>query len=522
MKDQAVTGALWSFADKLGAQALSFLSFLLMARMLAPEDFGVVSLAGVIVAVPALLLNEGFGIALIQRQDVSDDHINAAFWANLLLAVCLVALLQASAGTIGQLTGKPMVGTLISWLCFTCIGTALNSIAASLHIRQLKFSRFPQSSFVSIVSGATIAIAMATAGFGVWSLVAFQLITAFTPSAVLWWGVNWRPRLSVSWQALHDLLHFGLTTTLGNLFRFTAERVDIIVIGYFLDDTSLGYYYLMARLIAMLEMAILDPLDGIMIVLFSRLQNDSENLKAYYLEMLWASTALWLPAVFGLGAIASNVLPLTFGEHWTGAIPMLIGASLVGLTGSFVRVTSFLLLAMGLPKVYANINLMRVIVAAAVMTCASQFGTTALGLGFALVSLLMLPVHLLVVRRVASMQILTILRMYLPIALAGSVMASAGLRRRDVGFGLWYAAYPDFGRTHCLFGSAVPYRTGTSASLFRNAEGLLQSFCIWHPGFRATRRSSPQPAPTPVSPALYGPSEGALRAEDGGTEWDPW
>ena len=83
MKDQAVTGALWSFADKLGAQILSFLSFLVMARILAPEDFGVISLAGVIVAVPALLLNEGFGIALIQRQEISDDHINAAFWANL-------------------------------------------------------------------------------------------------------------------------------------------------------------------------------------------------------------------------------------------------------------------------------------------------------------------------------------------------------------------------------------------------------------------------------------------------------
>ena len=188
-----------------------------------------------------LSLNESGAKALIEKQcrhghdDACETDYSEILWSQ---NACHYKKRQERQNLSGELIGKPMVGTLISWLSFTCLGTALNSIAAALHIRRLRFSRFPQSSFISIVSGATVAIAMATAGFGVWSLVAFQLVTALTPSVVLWWGVNWQPRLSISWQALDDLIHFGLATTLGNLFRFAAERVDIIVIGYFLADTD--------------------------------------------------------------------------------------------------------------------------------------------------------------------------------------------------------------------------------------------------------------------------------------------
>ncbi len=153
IKTQAINGAMWSFADKIGGQALSFLSFVILARLLAPEDFGIVSLAGAIVAVPALFLNEGFSVPLVQRKAISNDHINAAFWASLLLAICIMGLLQLSASAIGQLAGKPMVGTLIHWLSLSCIGIALNAIAGNLYVRQFRFSKFAQRSFISIATG---------------------------------------------------------------------------------------------------------------------------------------------------------------------------------------------------------------------------------------------------------------------------------------------------------------------------------------------------------------------------------
>ena len=276
----------------------------------------------------------------------------------------------------------------------------------------------------------------------------------------------------------------------------------------------------MARLIGMLEMAILDPLDNIMIVVLSRMQNDGPKLRAYYLEMMWASTALWLPAAFGLGAIASNLLPLAFGEHWTGAVPMLIAASLVGLTGSFVRVTSFLLLAMGLPKVYAKINLLRFIVAAIVMTCATQFGSMALGFGFALVSVIMLPVHLLVVRLLAAMPILTILRAHLPIAFAGSVMAAVvvGVGTLGAGIGtlLTQIAVGIVVYSGLLFLFA-PERVQVSLVTLKNSS-LFRHLASWF--LQGEPAGSPQPAPAPINPALYDPNKRAHRAEDGATEWD--
>src|SRR5262249_474243 len=150
--------------------------------------------------------------------------------------------------------------------------------------------------------------------------------------------------------ALKDLLHFGIITTVGAFFRFASERVDVIVIGYFIDSTILGYYYLMGRLISMLETAIFQPFDGVMFVVLSRAQSNKNTFRAHYIQMLWALTAVWLPAALGLGAIASNLLPITFGVDWAGAVPMLTAASLIGLSGAFLRATIHVTLALGRPE----------------------------------------------------------------------------------------------------------------------------------------------------------------------------
>ncbi len=486
-----------------------------MARMLVPEEFGVVSLAGVIVAVPALLLNEGLGTALIQRQEVSDDHINAAFWANLLLAVCVIALLQASAGTIGELTGKPMVGTLnsLAELHVPWHGPQLDRDKPAYSPPQV-FQISPEQLHLDHKRSDR---RRRDGGGWIWLMVAgcVWLVVWLSYQASFYGGeFNWQPRLSISWQALDDLMHFGLTTTLGNFLRFAAERVDIIVIGYFLDNTSLGYYYLMARLITMLEMAILDPVDGVMFAVLSRLQNDAPRLRTYYLETVWASTALWLPAAFGLGAIASNLLPIAFGEHWTGAVPMLVAASLVGLTGSFIRATSSLLLAMGLPKVYAHINLWRFIVAAAVMSCATQFGPGGLGLGFALVGLTMLPVNFYAVRRLIEIRLLTILYAYLPIAFSGSVMAAVVVWVGTLGTGFGTVL------TQIAIGIVVysgllsliaPERVQATLATLKSSS-LCRHLASWFS--RGTSADEPQPVPA-TNPARYDPMTRTHRTEDG-------
>ena len=398
MKEQAIRGALWTLADKLGGQIFSLLSFLILTRQLSPDDFGVVSLALAVVGIAGIFLNEGFGSALIQRREISDAHINAAFWANVVLSVLVTALLIILAPYVSEYSGKPLTGDVLRWISWISIGTALSSIAGSLYIRQLKFAKFALRSLISMTAGSVVGIVMAVTGWGVWSLVGFQLVQSSAATATMWWGLSWRPSLGISFQSLREIGAVCSRIIVGNFFRLLADKADIIVVGYFLSSTSLGFYYLVLRVIMMLEVVILTPLDSVMLPVLSRMQNDLPRLRTYYLEMVWTATAFWLPAALGLGAIALRLFPVLFGAQWAEAAPMMVGASLIGLSGAFLRATSHLLLAVGRAGLYPAIHFIKLIVVVTVMAAAARLGPVSVGYGYALVSLLMLPVHLAVVK----------------------------------------------------------------------------------------------------------------------------
>src|ERR1700730_18027184 len=125
MKEQTIRGSFWTLVDAAGGQVLSLLAFVVLARLLAPQDYGIVALAMSVLAIPSVLLNEGLSDALIQRGDLQDGHINAAFWANLGLAGVFVVLAQISAGWIAEATGEPLVEPAMRWLSLSLIATAL-------------------------------------------------------------------------------------------------------------------------------------------------------------------------------------------------------------------------------------------------------------------------------------------------------------------------------------------------------------------------------------------------------------
>lgn len=425
MKKEAVAGAAWTVIDRIGGQALSFVSFAILAHLLLPAEYGLVGLALAIVAVPTVLLNEGFATILIQRQELEDEHINAAFWANLALSLVLVAALAAGAGWVEEVSRTPSLAPILRLTALTMVPAGMNAVAWALFIRRLQYSTFALRTLIAQTTCSVVAIAMAVLGFGVWALVAQQLTYAAASLVVLWIGVRWRPRLAFSRRAFGDILHFSARTMMGSALRYAHENVAALIIGFFLSPTVLGYYYLTQRLLTAVYSVSILPVGGVMMPVLSRMQNERQRLGFAYLRLLWAGACLWIPAVALLGATAPHLIVRLFGAPWQEAVALIM-VMCAGAAGSCLTLpTREILWSTNRAGVYAGLNAVQLALTILSLLAGVRYGVIGCGAAYVAVSLGVVPFHLQAVKRCAGVAPREIVARLLPVFAAGAVMAAA-------------------------------------------------------------------------------------------------
>jgi len=462
-RKQAGKAALWRALDVVCGQTISFLGFAALAWLLAPEDFGIVSLAVTIIAIPCVILNEGLSTTLVQRDAITDDHITTAFWANLVISLFFVALIQLGSGWAAQITGMERLAPLLRWLSTVLIATATTSIPIALYTRRMKYSTLAKRTLVANSSGTILAILLAILGWGVWSLVVMQLCTAIFSAFVMWNNLGWRPTASFSTQTLREMFHFTSRVVVGNVLRVVTGNTSTLIIGFSLGPKVLGYYYLVERLLVTIGSVTITPVDSIMLPVLSRLQDDIARRAETYSKLVGLDAALWIPCLFGLGIVAPTLLPLLFGHKWDEAIPMiLIIAPAVAASWSLTWPATQLLVAAGQPGAFMSLRTIHFIVNAACFLVAVRFGTIGVACAYAAVSIFMVPITLLFIRGTSGIALKQVLKSYAPALAASLIMASALLWLRaimtpgtpslamEVGLGItvYAGAYYIFGRSN--------------------------------------------------------------------------
>jgi len=432
MKREAVIGAVWTLVERVGAQALSFAAFVILARLLHPESYGLVTLAASIVAVPSIFLNEGFNATLIQRESLDDDHVNAAFWANLGLSLIFVAAVFGASDWASEIARAPAMAPILRLVSLTMVPAAVGSVMAALFLRRLEYGTIALRTLVAQTSCALVAIVMAALGFGVWALVAQMLVFTVIGAAVLWRGACWRPRLSLSTKAFRDIFHFSARTMLSNFLRFAHERADTLIIGVFLSPAALGLYFLTQRLLATIEYVTVSPVVNVMMPVLSRMQGERERLGHTYVRMLSIGASLWVPTVVGIGAVSGHLFPLLFGDKWDGAQTVMSVMSVTAVSLCMTRPTREILLSMNRPGVYACLNAAQLVLLIALMLVGVRFGLAAAATAYVLASVLAVPLHLYALSRYTSVSPCAVLARLLPVFGAGAVMAAA-----VYGAGIW-------------------------------------------------------------------------------------
>lgn len=425
LKAKAISGILWSGLQNWGSQAGSLLVFWLLARLLTPEAFGLVAMANIFVAFMQIFLQQGFAQSLIQRSTLEPEWIDTAFWTNLAIGLSLTLLGWGLSSWVATGFQQPQLEPILRVMSWLFAITAAGNVQQALLERAFRFKAVAGRVLAGMVTGGAIGITLALLGWGVWSLVAQQLVQELTGLVVLWWVSPWRPRCRFSWDAFRQLVQFGSPLLGFSFLNFLNSRADDLLIGYFLGAVPLGYYSIAYRIMGVMQQLLVQTTQQIALPMFSRLQADLDRFRQAFYTATQMTSLIAFPVFLGVAALAPHLIPLLFGPQWLPSVPVLQVLCLAGVFQAVSFFKSSVFIALGKPSWSLWLSLLTVVLNLIGFSIAVRWGIVAVAAAFVIRGYLVFPIGQWAVSRLIRTPIKTYLQQFVVPLLSALIMTAA-------------------------------------------------------------------------------------------------
>ncbi len=383
-----ITNLLWRFAERCGAQAVSFLVSIILARLLAPEAYGTIALAMVFINILQVFVDSGMGTALIQKKDADDLDFSSVFYFNIAACLVLYAGLFLAAPSIAQFYGDPALTALVRALSLTVVVSGVRNIQQSYVSRHLLFKRFFFSTIGSTLASAVVGIAMAYAGFGVWALVGQSLSNVVTGTIILWATVPWRPRRMFSWQRLKSLLSFGWKLLVSSLLDTGYNNLRSLIIGKLYSSADLAYYNQGDKLPNLVITNINTSIDSVLLPTMANEQDDPARVRSMTRRAIKTSTYVMAPLMMGLAACAEPLVRLMLTEKWLPCVPYLRIFCITYMFWPIHTANLNAIKALGRSDLFLKLEIVKKAVGLVLLLCTMRHGVIAMAYSLLLSSVL--------------------------------------------------------------------------------------------------------------------------------------
>lgn len=333
LKRQSVRGGAVTIAAQGSKFVIKLGSTAVLARLLMPEDYGLIGMATVIIGFVEYFKDLGLSTATVQRAKINHQQVSTLFWINVAVG-CLVALTVALfAPVVALIYQEPRLRDITLCLAVNFVFSGLTVQHQALLQRQMQFASLAKIEIIALISGIVGSTTAAYYGAGYWSLVILQLVTVVTNALGVWFFCDWRPALPSRDADIGSMLSFGRDLTGFNIINYFSRNLDNFLIGRVWGAAQLGLYAKAYQLVLLPINQINVPVDRVALPALSRLQNDPERYQKYYARAILVITALGMPLVMFLFVSADQVILLLLGKDWLDAIPIfqfLIPAAFIG------------------------------------------------------------------------------------------------------------------------------------------------------------------------------------------------
>lgn len=322
-KKRVVNNFIWRFLERCGAQGVTLVVSIVLARLLNPEIYGTVALVTVFTTIMQIFVDSGMGNALIQKKDADDLDFSSVFYFNILICSVLYLIMFFAAPFIAAFYKIPELTAVVRVLSLILIISGVKNVQQAYVSRHLMFKKFFFSTLGGTIGAAIIGIAMAYLGFGVWALVAQMLFNTTIDTLILWITVKWRPKKMFSIQRLKSLFSYGWKLLVSSLLDTVYNNIRQLIIGKVYTKSDLAYYNNGKKYPEYLVSNINTAIDSVLLPTMSNEQDHPERVKSMTRRAIKTATFIIMPLMVGFAVCSKQLVSLILTDKWLPAVPFM-------------------------------------------------------------------------------------------------------------------------------------------------------------------------------------------------------
>lgn len=387
LKKSALSGIYWTFIQQMSSQAIGFIISIILARILLPEEFGLIALLSVFIAIGNTLVNSGLSLSLIRTKEVDDDDYSTVFYFNIIISVIVYILIFFSSVYIAKFYKQPQLEALAQVYSLTFVISAFSVVQNARLNKSMNFKQLTIISIPSLIISGGVGITLALNNFGVWSLVWSAIAKEFAHTTQLWWYSPWIPKLLFKKDKIKQHFSFGYKMTLAGLVDTLFKDIYTIIIGKFFDPMQVGFYNRANTFRQLPVKSLGNVLNRVTFPLFSQIQDDDQRLKNVYKKVMQMSIFLVAPTLLFMAVLAEPLFRFLLTEKWLPAVPYF---QILCIAGVFYPISAYnmnILSVKGRSDLYLNLSIVKKILILLVVLIGMNWGVYGLLYGQLFISI---------------------------------------------------------------------------------------------------------------------------------------
>lgn len=380
-KLQIISSLMWKFMERMGTQGVQLIVQIVLARILMPDDYGIIALITVFISLANPFIQRGFGTALIQKKDADDTDYSSVFYINLFVSALLYGVLFFAAPFIASFYEESHIILILRIMSLILFLGAFNSVQNAVLARNMQFKKQFLSSQGAIFVSAAVGIIMAYMGYRVWALVGQQLTYQLLVTVILWFTLKWRPKLLFSFERARFLFSFGWKITVSSLIQILYLNMYNLIIGKLYNTEMLGFYNRGAQFPSLLVTNIDSSIQSVMFPALSSYQNNIQRMKNMVRRSIMTSSFFLFPIMVGLAVVAKPLVIILLTEKWLMCVPFLQINCIIYALWPIHSANLQAINAMGYSGTFLRLEIIKKIIGVLILGATVFYGVYAIALG---------------------------------------------------------------------------------------------------------------------------------------------
>ena len=377
-KGRVISNLIWRFAERCGAQGVQFIVSLVLARVLEPSAYGTIALVTVFTTILQVFVDSGMGNALIQKKNADEIDFSTVFYFNIAICLMLYLVMFVASPYIAKFYNDDSLTDVIRVLSLTIVISGVKNVQQAYVSRNMMFKRFFFATLGGTIASAILGIVMAYNGFGVWALVAQQILNTAAATVILWITVKWCPKIVFSLKRLKGLFSYGWKLLVSSLIDTVYNNIRQLIIGKLYSAEDLSFYNRGKQFPNFIVTNVNTSIDSVLLPAMSREQDDVNRVKNMTRRSIKISTYVMAPLMMGLAFMATNVVKLILTDKWLECVPFL---QIFCITYMFYPIHTANLnaiRAMGRSDLFLKLEVIKKIIGMIVLVATMWFGVMAM------------------------------------------------------------------------------------------------------------------------------------------------